>query len=46
VAITDYGQEADRERSRQEGIHLHLLKPADPAELERLLRRLHSILCG
>jgi CheY-like chemotaxis protein len=46
VAITGYGQEADRERSRQAGIHLHLLKPLDPSELEELLRRFQAILKG
>jgi CheY-like chemotaxis protein len=46
VAMTGYGQEADREHSRQAGIHLHLLKPLDPAELERLLRRFQIILAG
>jgi CheY-like chemotaxis protein len=44
VAITGYGQEADRERSRAAGIHFHLVKPVDPEELEQLLRRFHAIL--
>jgi CheY-like chemotaxis protein len=39
VAITSYGQEADRERSRQAGIHVHFLKPVDPVELAQLLQR-------
>jgi len=37
VAITGYGREADRERSRTAGFDLHLVKPADPAELQHLL---------
>jgi CheY-like chemotaxis protein len=46
VAITGYGQEADRERSQEAGIHLHLVKPVDPPELEELLRRFQTILKG
>jgi CheY-like chemotaxis protein len=46
VALTGYGQEADRERSRQAGIHLHLLKPVEPAALEQLLERFQTILFG
>jgi CheY-like chemotaxis protein len=33
VAITGYGQTADRERSLQSGFHSHLVKPA---QLEKL----------
>jgi CheY-like chemotaxis protein len=46
VAITGYGQEADRDRSRQVGIHLHLVKPVDPVGLEQLLQRFQAILIG
>jgi DNA-binding response OmpR family regulator len=38
VAITGYGTEADRLRSQEAGIDVHLLKPVDPKELENLLR--------
>jgi CheY-like chemotaxis protein len=38
VAVTGYGQEKDRVRSAEAGIHLHLLKPVDPKELEAALR--------
>src|SRR5262249_54582775 len=44
VAITGYGQEVDRERSRQAGIHLHLVKPVDPVDLEQVLQRFHELL--
>jgi CheY-like chemotaxis protein len=37
VALTGYGQEEDRRRSREAGLDRHLVKPVDPAELERLL---------
>jgi PAS domain S-box-containing protein len=37
VAITGWGQEADRERSRQAGFDLHLVKPLDPQDLAQAL---------
>jgi signal transduction histidine kinase/ActR/RegA family two-component response regulator len=37
VAMTGYGQAADRERSRAAGFDHHLVKPADYAEVERIL---------
>jgi PAS domain S-box-containing protein len=37
IAISGYGQEEDRRRSREAGFELHLTKPVDPVELERLL---------
>lgn len=37
IAITGYGSEEDRRRALQSGFDYHLTKPADPAELERLL---------
>jgi CheY-like chemotaxis protein len=39
IAVTGYGQEEDRRRSLEAGIHLHLLKPVDPEDLEKLLER-------
>jgi CheY-like chemotaxis protein len=38
VAVTGYGQERDRQRTREAGFDLHLLKPVAPEELKRLLR--------
>ncbi|HEX4267455.1 MAG TPA: ATP-binding protein [Steroidobacteraceae bacterium] len=38
IAITGWGQEADRRRTRAAGIDLHLVKPVDPNELLELLR--------
>ena len=37
VALTGYGQPADRQRSREAGFDEHLLKPVDPATLEALI---------
>jgi PAS domain S-box-containing protein len=37
IAITGWGQEADRQRSREAGFDLHLVKPVEPAELVRVL---------
>jgi PAS domain S-box-containing protein len=39
VALTGWGQEADRRRSNDAGFNLHLVKPVDVAEIERLLAR-------
>ena len=41
VAVTGWGQEADRARARDAGFDVHLTKPVDPAALERLLGELH-----
>jgi CheY-like chemotaxis protein len=37
IALTGYGQETDRQRSRDEGFDYHFVKPADPLELLALL---------
>jgi PAS domain S-box-containing protein len=37
IAITGYGQEEDRRRTRQAGFDHHLTKPVDPAVLQPLL---------
>jgi signal transduction histidine kinase len=37
IAVTGYGREEDRRRSREAGFDLHLTKPVDPAELQRRL---------
>jgi PAS domain S-box-containing protein len=37
IALTGYGQNADRQRSIEAGIDHHIVKPVDPAALERLL---------
>ena len=37
IAITGWGQEADRQRSREAGFDVHLVKPVEPAELVKVL---------
>jgi signal transduction histidine kinase len=37
VALTGYSQEEDRQRSREAGFDLHLVKPVDPSALRDLL---------
>jgi CheY-like chemotaxis protein len=37
IAISGYGDDDDRQRSQAAGFDLHLIKPVDPAELQRLL---------
>ncbi len=38
VALTGYGSEEDRQQSRAAGFDHHLVKPADPSDLERVLK--------
>ena len=38
VAVTGYGREADRARSRRAGFDAHVLKPMDPALVESILK--------
>ena len=40
VAITGYGQPADRERAQAAGFDRHLVKPVEPEDLSALLRSL------
>jgi CheY-like chemotaxis protein len=42
VAITGYGQDEDRRRSREAGIDHHLVKPVAPETLHKLLDSLGS----
>jgi two-component system CheB/CheR fusion protein len=37
VAMTGYGQEEDRRRSREAGFALHLVKPVEPDMLKKVL---------
>jgi DNA-binding response OmpR family regulator len=39
VAMTGFGDEMDRQRSREAGLDHHLVKPVDPAEVVAVLRR-------
>jgi CheY-like chemotaxis protein len=40
VALTGWGQEEDQRRSKQAGFDFHVIKPIDPAMLEKLLKEL------
>ena len=42
IAMTGYGQEEDRARSRAAGFARHLVKPADPTTLKKMLESLPS----
>jgi CheY-like chemotaxis protein len=44
VAITGYGQDEDRKKSRAAGFDKHLVKPIDAAELERLFTEWDKLL--
>jgi CheY-like chemotaxis protein len=39
IALTAWGQESDRRRTREAGMDAHLVKPVDPAALMGVLRR-------
>jgi two-component system CheB/CheR fusion protein len=41
VAITGYGRDEDKLRSREVGIDLHLTKPVDPSDLQPLLAEMN-----
>ena len=40
IAVTGWGQDEDRLRSREAGFDLHLTKPVDPRAVESLLATL------
>jgi signal transduction histidine kinase/ActR/RegA family two-component response regulator len=42
IALTGYGQPADREASREAGFDHHLVKPVDPARLAAILSGAHA----
>jgi PAS domain S-box-containing protein len=42
VALTGWGQEEDRRRSKEAGFDDHVVKPIDPASLRALLRRIRA----
>ena len=48
VALTGWGSDEDKARSREAGFDLHLTKPVDPHEVEALLNGLvsHEVRCG
>ncbi len=42
VALTGWGQEEDKRKANEAGFDHHFTKPVNPADLERLMRRLHA----
>jgi signal transduction histidine kinase len=42
IAVSGYGDSADRERARAAGFSHHITKPADPGELADLISDVHS----
>lgn len=40
IAVTGWGQEEDRQRSSEVGLNVHMVKPVEPAALEKLLTEL------
>ena len=40
IALTGYGQDADRQRSQEAGFDYHLVKPVDCDALKELLARI------
>ena len=40
IAVTGWGQDEDRQRSTEVGLNLHMVKPVEPAALEKLLAAL------
>ena len=45
VAMTGWGQEEDRRRSKDAGFDAHLVKPADGTEVMRLMERTRRVAC-
>ncbi len=39
VALTGWGQDEDRRKAKEAGFDHHLVKPAEPTELQRLLNK-------
>jgi CheY-like chemotaxis protein len=42
VALTGWGQEEDRRRSEEAGFNSHIVKPVEPAALEKLVTEASS----
>jgi len=46
VALTGWGQQEDRRRSREAGFDRHLVKPVAPGKLERVILELSGRING
>jgi CheY-like chemotaxis protein len=44
IAVTGHAEEKDRQQSEEAGIDLHLVKPVDPGQLNKVLRRFERII--
>ena len=42
IALTGWGQEEDRRRSKEAGFDAHMVKPVDPADLINLMSEIHK----
>jgi CheY-like chemotaxis protein len=42
IALTGWGQEADKQKSKDAGFDQHLVKPVEPAALKRVLAELSA----
>lgn len=42
VALTGWGQDEDKRRTKEAGFDYHLVKPAEPSEISRLLREMKN----
>jgi CheY-like chemotaxis protein len=42
AALTGWGSESDRQRTKEAGFDAHLIKPAAPTEIEKLLSAAHN----
>lgn len=42
IAVTGWGQDEDRQRSTEVGLNVHMVKPVEPAAIERLLAELRA----
>ena len=40
IAVTGWGQDEDRQRSSEVGLNVHMVKPVEPAALQKLLAEL------
>jgi CheY-like chemotaxis protein len=44
IAVSGHGEETDRQQSQEAGIDLHLVKPVDPRQLQKVLRRFERVI--
>ena len=42
IALTGWGQEEDKRRTTDAGFDYHLVKPAEPSELQRLFQKVEE----